>query len=324
MAKSQLPDYYGTYKGMVLDSALGKTKKAGLPQLIQRFLLTEYYDQKEGEWYDVSENNWVITAYFCLYGRKDGQEDEYEESMNHAQIIKVYGWDGCGFEFLYNTENFNGKTVQIRTAENEYNGKTTMQVSWIDVEDAEPMGNLRSVDANEVAELEAMFGGIGKKAAAPKKAASAKKAPPKAPKKAAAPKEAPEKPADDEPEQEAPVESAEDRKAKLAAKYRKQKAADKKAADKKTKEAEKKAAPPEEPAGEVTEPPFDADAVPEDYAKLNAWNDIYELADDEVEDENVNKAWKAAITEISESGKEADLDNVGWAKVRQHVLENLS
>ena len=136
-----------------------------------------------------------------------------------------------------------------------------------------------------------------KKAAAPKKAASAKKAPPKAPKKAAAPKEAPEKPADDEPEQEAPVESAEDRKAKLAAKYRKQKAADKKAADKKTKEAEKKAAPPDETPDIADEPPFDADAVPEDYAKLNAWNDIYELADDEVEDENVNKAWKAAITE---------------------------
>ena len=150
------PDYMGTYKALVLDGAL--QEKNGMPWFVVRVALSEYFDQKEGEWMDVSDNNWAMNAYFALYGRKGGEEGgEIVATLNHQQLCKVFGWDGCGLDYLAGTD-FSGKTVQVRVVENTYEkAKTPVTIEWIDVEDADPNSGLQKLDPAKVKELSAKF-----------------------------------------------------------------------------------------------------------------------------------------------------------------------
>ena len=150
----QYPEHFGTYKATVIDSVMDKTT-TGLPQLVQKFHVTEYYDVKEDEWYDVSDNGWFITGYFCLYYRKDG---EPEVTLNHTQVVNVYKWDGAGFAFLLDDQNFVGQTVQIRVVEDTYEkSKAPVKVNWLDTEDADPNPSLRGIDEDDAKDLEAEF-----------------------------------------------------------------------------------------------------------------------------------------------------------------------
>ncbi len=293
----QWPDHMGTYKAMVLDAALQKAQKSGMPQFAVRLLLAEYYDAKENEWFDVSDNNYVLTAYLTLYGRKDSQEDgEIITTLNHQQVCKVFGWDGCGLAYLVGTD-FSGRTVQVRIEENTYeNAKTPVQVSWIDTEDADPNQGLQKLDEKAVKALEAEFSFMwaGKKTVTPAKAT---------PKASKPPAVEPEKP------------PADDKTAKKAALLAK---------SKKLREAAKTTppAPPAKKTKVVEQPPAETEAtpVPEGYDKKRAWCDVVEMKNPDADDTQLNAAWDAAIAETAEGGDEDKLDAAGWWAVKELTL----
>lgn len=289
------PDYVGTYKGLVLDTTLSKTKK-GFPQFNVKVLLTEYWDQKEQEWFDVSDNKWVMTGYFNLYYR-DGADENGEggtviETLNHRQICDVFGWDGRGFVYLVSTDFSDGMEVLVRTEEEEYNGKTSMRVKWIDKADADPNGGLKGIDVNEAKELEKEFEHLWASSKKPAKAASAKKA------KKSEPKPEPES---DEDHSEM---TKEDRKKALLAKSKRLK-----------DEANKQKEPPTKKSKDP-EPETD---VPDGYNKKRAWSDLIDIKDDDCDDETLKATWDAAIAEIADDGDEDNLDAEGWWAVKEQV-----
>jgi hypothetical protein len=328
MAK-QWPDYMGTYKGMCLEWGITKTAKTGLPQFSVRTLLTEYYDQKEGQWYDVSDNNWTITAYLCLYGRKDSRSDgDIVATLNHTQVCKVFGWDGCGFQYLTQPAAFESKIIQLRISENTYEGaKTPVQVDFIDTEDADPSGQLKTLDADSVRKLEEEFSALFPKK--PVKAASVRG---KAANKAPAlddpkPAEAAAKPA----QAEKPAATEEDRKAALIAKSRRLLAENKKKDEtkptatavvpKKVVAAPESKSPPDEVALSGTS--GGGAAIPDGYGKRQAWCDCVDLKNQDCDDDTLRAAWDAAIAETAADGDEENLDAQGWWMTKEKVLAEI-
>jgi hypothetical protein len=309
MAK-QWPDYMGVYKGLVVESTVGKSTK-GFPQFVIRVALTDYYDPKESKWFDVGDNGWTMNAYLCLYGRKPGvdpaatiQADDIEPNLNHQQVCKVFGWDGCGFGHLVNTD-FTGKIIQVRVEPNDYDGaKAPCQICWVDVEDADPNSGLKKIDAKGLKDLETEFASLwgnqgGKKAATAAKPAAKKTAAPAAKKT----------------EEEPPTK--EDKKKTLQERSERLRKENAKAAAIPTLPPKKaKKAPVEETSKEE-------DAVPEGYDKKQAWCTCLELKSPHCTDEQLQASWEAAIAEIAPEGDEDNLDAAGWWAVKERVLADI-
>jgi hypothetical protein len=175
-----------TFRGAVLDKAVTTTKN-GYPQLVMPLKAVELYDPDLEQWVDWSEEEEnEITAFLCLFGGNG------EITLSGKQVMKVLGWSGESFQELDEIE-FDGM-IQFRTAENTYEGNTSIQVAWIDVEDAEPGNSIRRLDKDELKKLDAKYAtGLRKASGGPKP----KSVPLKAPKKTTPPKET-EKPAQTE------------------------------------------------------------------------------------------------------------------------------
>jgi len=312
-----LPEYMGVYKAMVLSNVVEPTKKSKLPQLKLRVFLTEFYDEKEGEWLDVSEEKYVMTAFLVLYDKEDN------ETMNHQQVCKVFGWDGCGFDLLCG--DLEGHELQVRLKENEDNEKYPVEISWIDEIDADPQGGFKKASAEDIRDLNAQFSHLfkAKKAGAKKAAASAKpkKQTAAAKKKAAAAEEPTE-------EQTAGAEETEEltpaqKKAALLAKSNRLR----KEEEKERAEAEKAGPPAKKKkkaaATKKKTAPADGDTMPDDFDKRSAWFTIAENRDPECNDEQMKAEWDAAIEELAPEGDEDLLDAEGWWKVKNAVLANI-
>lgn len=299
------PDFTGVYKAVVTDHKLGKTKN-GFPQVIQKYSLIEYYDQKDGEWLDVEDNRWSMVGYFCLVGMKDG---ERVKTLNHTQICEVFDWDGCGLSFVRDDQNFVGQVVQVRVDEDNYeHAKSPFCVGWLSKEDADPNPGLRGVSDDEFGDMMDEFDDLFSEKAPKKKAAKA--APKKKTTKKVTKKKADDPPFDPDEPEDTPEEPAEeepqDKKAKLAAKS----ARLKKAKEEEAKAKKKAPAPPaEKKAG--------------GYGKKEAWGEIYDRRTEDAEDEQVLASWKAAIEEVSDGEGESALDEDGWHTVVETVLAEI-
>ena len=157
----------GTFRGDVVDAGVSVTTNK-YPQYVAKLLAAEYWDTEEQKWVswkDVEENE--ITAFLVLFGGTG-------ETLTCQQVKKVTGWDGVAFTGLNNIDPTK-LCLQFRVEDNEYKGKTTKQVTWVDVYDATPGGaGIRKLDVAELAQLDAKYKTT--LAATAKKAAPAKAA----------------------------------------------------------------------------------------------------------------------------------------------------
>jgi hypothetical protein len=297
-------DTVGSYRGVVLESALGVTKTSGYPQWIARLAgLEKWIEDKEGmEHFGLTEPGWVdwssydesILAYLVLF-KANVNEGEHcvpgENSfLNYEQLQLATGWDGTEFSSL-NDDTIVSRKLLFRVGENEYDGKTRLQVEWVDAFDAPVQRELAKLDADKVKGLNALLSGV-KKAATPAKPAgkpSSKPAGKPAGKPAAKPEEkkAPEAP-----------------KAPAAA-----------------PKAPPKPAPKEEPKEEQAE--ADTSGLPDAVDQLAAWNFVVEHKGDN-EDGTIEDAWLAACSEVGEETPEDQFTDANWAKVRDLVIRDLS
>lgn len=166
----------GWFKAKITDHGVGQTRSE-LPQWVGDFSLLEHYDGED--YIDWSEYGEAITGYMVLIGHSG------KELLNCDQVKKTFDWDGTSFAELDGMD-LEGKVVLIKVEENEYEGKVSMQVNWIDKEDATPGGSgIKKLDKSALKDLDAKFG----RKAKPKPKAKAK---PKSP-KSGAPKKSPPK-----------------------------------------------------------------------------------------------------------------------------------
>lgn len=200
-------DRIGTYRGVIEDSSIQFTRNK-FPQFAGAIKVTErwvddaeemkHFELEEPAWVDWSEYGETAFAYLVLFKDADNFTEE-TALLNYEQLQLALGWDGTEFGSLADGTH-KGKTVLFRVEENEYQGKVSLQVNWIDAPDASPTRELRRIDDTAVKALNAKLKVKKAKPAVAKPKASAPKA--KATPKASAPKAAPPKAAPPTPEPE--------------------------------------------------------------------------------------------------------------------------
>jgi len=167
-------DRIGTFKGRIIEGAVGATRQQGLPQFTVKLVADAWYDETSGEWLDWTEYDQTITGYINLvYFDKNGN---LVKNLTYDNLCQITGWDGTTYSGLAALD-VKDKPLQFRVEENDYNGTVTLRVQWVDVIDASP--GLKKLDAAELKALDAKFAVASpKKAAAkPKKAPAKTKAP---------------------------------------------------------------------------------------------------------------------------------------------------
>jgi len=297
-------DRTGTFKCKPLDWGIdGRVKKGTdttLPWFNVRVLLTEYYDQGEGEWFDYSDKEAEISAFLCLYGAIKSKGGEIGPTLSMDQVKKVFEWDGRSLIQLANGK-YEDLQFQVKIGDNTYEAATTLyQVNWIDDYDANPSG-IRKLDAKELKDLDKQFAAMGAKNATPKPTATAAKAPAKA-------KTHPARVPADDGKPDTPAE----KKAKMAAKSAKNLA------------AKKKGGPPPKPKSEDAVVPS---ASPEktECTMQEAWDAIEEAKDPTISDKIIAQVWHDGIAEIA--GPEATEESITeeqWCKIKKLVLHSVA
>ena len=300
-------DRIGTFRCKALEWGVDGKKKKGtnveLPWFNVRVLLTEIYDQKEGQWFDYTEYEAEITAFLCLYGAIKAKGGEIGPTLSMDQVKKVFKWDGRSLVQLAGGD-YSELEFQVRIGENTYEAATyPYQVNWINEYDADPVAQLRKLDAKELKDLDKQFAAMGAKNATAKPVATAAKAPVKVP-----------HPTRVSADDAAPP-TAVEKKAKMAEKSAKNLAAAK---------AKKAAGPPPKPESEdAVVPP----AEPESTActMQEAWNTIVELRDPSISDKVIGEVWHGAIAEIA--GPDVVSENVTdeqWCQIKNKTLESVA
>ena len=297
-------DRIGTFRCKALEWGVdGKMKKGTnveLPWFNVRVLLTEIYDQKEGQWFDYTEYEAEIVAFLCLYGAIKAKGGEIGPTLSMDQVKKVFKWDGRSLVQLAGGD-YSELEFQVRIGENTYEAATyPYQVNWINEYDADPVSQLRKLDTKELKDLDKQFATMGAKNATPKAVATAAKAPAKThPARVPADDGAPPTPAE--------------KKAALAVKSAKNKA------------AAKKSTPP------TTKPPSKDAVVPlakpeqTECTMQEAWDAITELKDPTIADKIIEKVWHDGIAEIA--GPDVESENITgeqWHQVKELVLHSVA
>lgn len=318
-------DRTGTFRCKLVEKGFSKTKEktkdekdpGGYPQLITKVIFTQVYDEAQKEWFGIDDWDMGITAYSCLYGFLK-KEQAVGKTLTCQQIMKVFNWDGASLAELI-TKDDEGLEFQMRTEENdpEYADKTPFQVAWIDVYDADPANTLRKLSIAEVKDLDAQFSNIG---ASAKNAASAKgasKAPAK-PHPARVPADNAKAPVKSKgpakPKTQAQTQTAEEKKAEMKARSDRVKAQVKK---------------PTVPAASTPPLPDDDNttpALPEaegSCTKSEAWNGIFEMRDEHINDAIVKELWDDAIVEVAGQGvTHKDVTGKQWWQVKDIVIKD--
>ena len=271
-----LIDRAATFRGRIADHGVSKSS-GGFPQLILQLVAVEIYDVDEQAWkdwseYDVNE----IQAYLVLFGGKG-------ETLNSQQVKKVTGWDGLSFAGLAALDLSETK-IQFRVEENTYEGKTNLQVSWIDEYDAEPGRTVRKSDPDEMKALDAQYASLLKSSG---KKVAPTKAPGKVTNKVTKPKGPVVKKKSNDllgPPTANPSVPAET----------------------KTTPAPP-AANPNLPTGKCT--------------KDEAWGTVYDMKDKSVTDEQIANIWTDTLKEVAPGVDQEKFTNEQWFAVRQIVLD---
>ncbi len=289
----------GSFRGTIEDKAVNLTS-GGFPQLVLKLSAVEMYDESAKEWAAWEEfwdegsnevNDRTIFAYLVLFGEKGA-------TLSCDQIKLITGWAGDSFKTL-EALDLVGSPIQWRNAENTYEGRTNVQVAFVDVYDAAPGGSCKKIDDKAIASLDAKFaefldGGTNKPES--KKGTRGSKA-----ETGAAPKE-------DAPKEEKPKTGGRRGRKPAAAKT----------------DAPPVAPPTEAPA---EEPPKD-DGIPfegtEPCTKKEAWVDVCEGKKATVTVDQITKIWQDTIAKVAPGKKQDDLTGEEWSAVRAGVLDDVS
>jgi len=310
-------DRIGTFRCKALEWGVDGKKKKGtdqeLPWFNVRVLLTQFYDPKEGQWFDYTEDenneprNAEMVAFLCLYGAIKAKGGEIGPTLSMDQVKKVFNWDGRSLVQLAGGD-YSELEFQVRIGENTWEEATyPYQINWINEYDADPVSQLRKLDATELKSLDKQFAAMGAKNATSKPVATAAKAPHPA-----------RVPADDVAP-DTPKEKAR----KMAAKSAKNKAAVEKAKKAKETIAPPAGPPPKPESKDAVVPPAKSESTA--CTMQEAWNTIVELRDPSISDKVIGEVWHGAIAEIV--GPDVESENISleqWCQIKDKTLESVA
>lgn len=139
-----MPERPGIYRAEVTDAAAGRNKNDRW-QIVFQFTLTQELD---GEVWRSAPEDWTIRHWAQLQ-KTDGSINE----RNVEDLRKAFGWPGDDpFWFEDELANHGLPPVQLVIGWDDYNGKQTLRVKWINHHDHEGKsgnGELQHADPND-------------------------------------------------------------------------------------------------------------------------------------------------------------------------------
>jgi len=286
-----LIDRPGTYRGRLTDYGVSETRN-GYPQFVATLFALEYFNEESGEYMPWEPYEQEITAYLVLY-TKD-KNDTWKELMNAEQLKKALGWNGTDFESLANGD-YKDTIVMFRVESHTYQDKTSLQVQWMDVADANPLRTLPKYDASKLKAMNTKFAGVLTSGAPTP-------APAKASKPASPPKSGGKKGKKSTPKsgQKASLESASEPKP----------------------DAPSTATPPPVSPAPAAPAPSGSPSDVEPVTKQSAWEAVSEMKAKDVTDAKLAEVWIAEGAKIGKNEDEFTSDD--WAAVQKAVLDQVS
>lgn len=152
MSAFQKIEVPNAYRGTIVDAVAGKTKN-GFPQAILRLKAEEAANDK-GE-FEKLESSAQITTYLVLFNSTE-VFNEQTQNLNYPQLRNIGGWEDAKFSFA-EIAKLTGKKAFFRTEEKEYQGKTAMQVVWIDDYESEGTTTLRAASDADIKALDSLL-----------------------------------------------------------------------------------------------------------------------------------------------------------------------
>ena len=146
-----------------MDWGISETNN-GFPQFVVRLTAEEYYDPQVDQY--VAGSGEDMLGYFVLFGSNGNA------TLNMKQILAVTGFDGATLSGLAALD-LTATPVMFRVEPHIYEGKTTLQMTWIDVYDASPMRSVKKLDGDALKKLDGKFANAFKQTQGPAKPISA-------------------------------------------------------------------------------------------------------------------------------------------------------
>jgi hypothetical protein len=153
---SNLIDREGTFRGKPLDWGVSESKN-GFPQMVIELSALEHFNEETGEYESWSEYEQTIRAFLVMYSNSTGEWKE--AGSNVTQIKKVFAWDGKDFQTLAEGK-YEDTMLMFQVKSSTFEGKTKLQVSWIDTADANPVRTLQKFDTEKLKGMAAKMGGM--------------------------------------------------------------------------------------------------------------------------------------------------------------------
>jgi hypothetical protein len=204
-------DAVGTFIGEIVESGVGTTK-AGKPQWVTRLKAVKKYitspedlahfkaqgviTEEVPQYVDWTPFDEDIVGFLMLYNSTDVFDDT-TKMMNYDQLQIATGWEGTSFDALADGSLLNkqilfrvqDKKPYIKEGTQTLVGEGELEIGWIDAADAAPERQLKTLEPDAIAALNAKLkiAPKAKPVAAPAKPAAAKPGKPPAATKPAAP-----------------------------------------------------------------------------------------------------------------------------------------
>jgi hypothetical protein len=143
----------GTFRAVPL--TWGLTEKGGDSRSVGvgiEFLVDYKWNAETEQWEDWRAGNFAITGYFYVVGKEGNLND-----MAINQLRKSLGWDSGLEELVAETAPWNDRPVNITCAFEEYNGKSSLKVKWLNPPDDSPARAIGNVAPERVSELAMLF-----------------------------------------------------------------------------------------------------------------------------------------------------------------------
>ncbi len=144
----------GTFLATPVDWSV-RDSRNGLPEFVCRFTLDAEYDAASHDFVDCSAEGMEVIDSWNLVYMKGNKPVRNEINVSNLEV--AIGWPDRDVRTL-NDSDWSKTQVQLKLADEEYNGKTRLRVKYINPRDYQP--GIKKANPDSLAKMAATFGAV--------------------------------------------------------------------------------------------------------------------------------------------------------------------
>jgi hypothetical protein len=153
----------GRFVATPVEWGVETSKNGGLPQFVCKFALdAEYGQNDEGQagYFDVSHEGMEITGWFNLIYKDKQTGQNVVNKINVESLENALGWNRVNGMPALNDSDWSKTQVQLVLESEEYNGKPSVKVRYLNPRDYEGGSSVKKADAQALKQMQQAFGAL--------------------------------------------------------------------------------------------------------------------------------------------------------------------